>query len=151
MEKFIIIFKELDKRVTITASNFPSADKWAKQQLEMWGKESNYNITRKPESDVGSLKTIMNKSKINWEQADTLENGTVRCTINRANTPKGPLYSYFFSKMFTNKEGDVKINKFFGPNDLQYLKASLEEVSIWIECDRDEQKKMKKPKGRRNK
>lgn len=91
------------------------------------------------------------KTKIDWEQVETIDSGSTQSSINRALTAKGPIYSFFFSRVFVTKDGDVKTNKFFRPGDISSLENLLKEVDIWIECDRDEQKQLRNNNKRKGK
>jgi len=44
MPNFKVNFTELDKTVTIPASDAFQAEEWATRQLDAWGKESNFYV-----------------------------------------------------------------------------------------------------------
>lgn len=95
------------------------------------------------------------KKPLNWELVETLEKGDVRAEITVARLANGKkLYSTGFRRIIRDREtGDDtgKTTGFFkGAEDFRNIKALCDEVTYWLDADREEEYQNKKNQhGRR--
>lgn len=77
------------------------------------------------------------RPKLDWKFTDKIEEGNVCVPISTAKTQTGGLlYSFCFEHVLK----DGKTSKFFSPSDIRALKVVLDNLSRWIDCDREEKR-----------